>query len=56
MMPRHMQESIGEYFVIKAYVDSNHAGNMSNSRLYSGIIIFVNNAPIAWYSKLHNTV
>ena len=42
IMPRHMLEEIGKYFVIKAYVDANHSGNMSNRRSHSGIIIYVN--------------
>ena len=42
--------------MIKAYVDSNHAGNMANSRSHFGIIIYVNNAPIIWYSKHQNMV
>ena len=46
-----MPEALGKYVVIKAYVDSNHAGNMENMRLHSGIIIYVNNKPIIWYSK-----
>ena len=37
-------------------MDANHAGSMTNSRSHSGIIIYVNNAPIIWYSKRHNTV
>ena len=40
----------------KAYVDANHAGNMANRRSHSGIIIYVNNAHIVWYSKRKNTV
>ena len=55
-MPRHMPEALGKYVVIKAYVDANHAGNMSNRRSHSGIIIYVNNSPIIWYSKKQNTV
>ena len=55
-MPRHMSEALGKYVVINAYVDTNHVGNMENRRLHSGIIIYVNNEPIIWYSKLHNTV
>ena len=55
-MPRHMPEALSKYVVIKAYVDAKHAGNMANRRSYSGIIIYVNNAPIIWYSKQHNTV
>ena len=56
MTPRHMPEAIGKYVVIKAYVDTNHAGNMANTRSHSGIIIYVNNAPIICYSKRQNTV
>ena len=51
-----MPEALGKYVVIKAYVDANHAGNIANRRSHSGIIIYVNNAPIIWYSKCQNTV
>ena len=51
MMTRHTPEALGNYVVIKAYVDANHAGNMANGRSNSGIIIYVNNAPVIWYSK-----
>ena len=37
-------------------VDANHAGNISNRRSHYGIILYFNNAPIIWYSKLQNTV
>ena len=56
MMPRHMPEALDKYVVIKAYVDANHVGNMENRRLYSGIIVYVNNSPIIWYSKCQNSV
>ena len=52
MIPRHMPEALGKYVVIKAYVDANHAGNMANRRSHYGIIIYVHNAPIIWYSKI----
>ena len=55
-MPRHMPEALGKYVVIKVYVDYNHARNIANRRLHSGIIIYVNNAPIIWYSKCQNIV
>ena len=51
MMTRHMLEALDKYVVIKAYVDANHAGNMANGRSHSGIIIYVNNAPVIWYNK-----
>ena len=56
IMSRNMPESLGKYVAIKAYVDANHAVNMANRRSHSGIIIYVNNALIIWYSKLQNTV
>ena len=56
MIQRHMPEALGKYVVIKAYMDSNHAGNIANRRSHYGIIIYVNNAPIIWCSKLQNTV
>ena len=37
-------------------MDDNHAGNMANWRLHYGTTIYVNNAPIIWYSKRQNTV
>ena len=46
MMPRNMSEALGEYVVMKADVDANHAENMENRRSKYGIIIYVNNAPI----------
>ena len=56
MIPRNMPETLGKYVGIKAYVDDNHAGNMSNRRSHSGIILYVNKAPIIWYSKRQNKV
>ena len=38
------------------WVDSNHAGNRLTRRSRTGVIIFVNKAPILWYSKGQNTV
>ena len=37
-------------------MDANHAGNMLTWKYHTGIIIFVNNPPIIWYSKRQNTV
>ena len=51
-----MPEALDKSVSINAYVDDNHAGNMVNRRSHSGIIIYVNNATIIWYSKCHNKV
>ena len=47
---------LGNPVIVRAYVDANHAGNLKNRRSHSGILIYVNNAPIIWYSKRQNTV
>jgi hypothetical protein len=41
---------------IACFVDANHAGNVITRRSHTGIIIFVQNAPIIWFSKKQNTV
>jgi hypothetical protein len=38
------------------FVDANHAGDRITRRSHTGIIIFINRAPIIWYSKQQNTV
>ena len=39
-----------------AYVDASHAANKMTRRSHTGFILFVNRAPITWYSKRQNTV
>ena len=51
-----MAEPRGNVVRISAFVDANHAGNVINRRSDLGIIIFVQNAPIIWFSKRQNTV
>ena len=41
---------------LHCFVDANHAGNVVTRRSHTGILIFVQNAPIIWYSKKQNTV
>ena len=55
-MPPNMPEPCGNPVSISAFVDANHAGNVVTRRSHTGIIIFVQNAPIIWYSKRQNTV
>lgn len=42
--------------VMTAYVDASHAANKVTRRSHTGYIIFVNRAPILWYSKRQTTV
>ena len=38
------------------FVDEDHAGDRATRRSQTGVLIFINKAPIQWYSKLQNTV
>ena len=38
------------------FVDLEHAGNTVTRRSQTGLLLFVNRAPIVWYSKRQNTV
>ena len=55
-LPGKCIEPLGNPAYVKAFVDANHAGNMANRRSHTGLLIYVNNAPIIWYSKRQNTV
>ena len=37
-------------------VDSKHIGNLATRQSQTGILIFLNKAPIVWFSKRQNTV
>ena len=49
-----MPEPLGHAVSIHAFVDANHAGNVVTRRSHSGIIIFVNNAPILYIYSNHS--
>ena len=55
-MPYDMPEPLGEPVLVTCFVDADHAGNRVTRRSHTGIIIYVNSAPILWYSKRQNTV
>ena len=37
-------------------VDADHVGNRATRRSLTGVLIFLNKAPIPWYSKQQNNV
>jgi hypothetical protein len=41
---------------LNAFVDADHAGNKVTRRSQTGILIYLNKAPIIWYSKAQETV
>ena len=55
-IPGNALPTRGNMVYIRCYVDANHSGNLLTRRSHTGIIIFVNNSPIIWYSKRQNAV
>jgi hypothetical protein len=41
---------------MSCFVDADHAGNLVTRRSHTGIVIFLNRAPVVWYSKHQNSV
>ena len=54
--PKRMPQARGRSVTTTAFVDDSHAANKVTRRSHSGYIIFVNRAPVMWYSKRQNTV
>ena len=55
-IPPNMPEPRGNSAIITCFVDANHAGDTTSCRSQTGIILFLNKAPIHWYSKQQPTV
>jgi hypothetical protein len=55
-IPLDMPGPRGNPVTMSAFVDADHAGDTVTRRSHTGLIIFVNRAPIIWYSKKQNTV
>lgn len=55
-LPPGMPEPRGASVQVNVFVDADHAGDRVNRRSHTGVLIFVNKAPIVWYSKKQNTV
>jgi hypothetical protein len=54
--PPNTPELRGKSVTMTCYVDADHAGCHATRRSQSGVLIYVNKAPILWYSKRQNTV
>lgn len=55
-LPPKMPEPRGNVVSTTCFHDANHAGNLVTRRSQTGFVIFVNKAPIIWFSKRQNTV
>jgi hypothetical protein len=55
-IPSNMPEPRGQKVYLACYVDADHAGNLMTRRSHTGVLLYVNNTPVIWYSKRQNTV
>lgn len=55
-IPHDFPSPRGHEITTHCFVDASHASDLSNRRSQTGILIFLNRAPILWYSKRQNTV
>jgi hypothetical protein len=55
-IPPDAPEALGHSVVTTCFVDADHAGCRATRRSHTGILIYVNCAPIIWFSKRQNTV
>ena len=55
-IPHNVPEVRGNGVVTTVFVDADHAGCKATRRSHTGVLIYVNKAPILWYSKRQNTV
>jgi len=54
--PPNAPEPRGKDVNMYCFCDADHAGDKLTRRSHSGIILFLNRAPITWFSKKQNTV
>ena len=55
-IPGDMPRPRGKTVTTTAFVDASFAANKKTRKSHSGFLIFVNRAPIAWFSKRQSTV
>jgi hypothetical protein len=55
-LPTDMPKPRGKGFVMRAYVDSDHAGDTVTRRSRTGYLIYLNSALICWHSKKQTSI
>jgi hypothetical protein len=55
-IPPNAPEPLGNPVQINCFVNADHAGNRVTRRSQTGVLIFINRAPIIWYLKAQNTI
>ena len=56
VLPPNMPEPRGKPVVLSFFCDASHASCAVTRRSTTGIIFFINGAPVSWYSKRQNTI
>jgi len=56
VLPPNMPEALGNSVTTTCFVDADHAGCRVTRRSQTGLVIYINKAPIIWFSKQQNTV
>ena len=55
-IPPNAPEALGTEFIMRAYVDADHAGDKVTRRSRTGFLVYLNSAPIYWLSKKQTSV
>jgi hypothetical protein len=55
-IPKNAPQPRGKPVQLNVFVDANHARNKLTRRSQTGILLYLNKAPIMWYSKSQKTV
>lgn len=55
-MPGNLPQPCGLEFVMRAFVDADHASDSVTGRLRTGFLVYLNNAPVYWMSKKQTSV
>ena len=50
-LPGNMPEPLGQGFIMRAYVDADHATDTMTRKSRTGFLVFLNSAPIYWKSQ-----
>ena len=56
VLPTDAPEPRGKRIQLNVFVDASHATDLLTRRSTTGILIYIGNAPVRWYSKRQNTV
>jgi len=55
-LPDNMPEPMGKEFIIRCFVDADYAGEKLTRKSRTGFIVYLNCAPIYWYSKKQTSI